>query len=348
MTRAYRQTAGAATGSHGNPVSAVFTALRDRLTPGQELSAAPTGPSLAGKTCLITGANSGLGKAAAVQLAARGARLILACRSGIPEAGEEIRRLSGNERVTMLPVDLADLASVSRLADCLEEEKERLDLVVLNAGLMPRSARRSSQGYELMFSVHYLANRLLITRLLDSGVIPNNTRAGNRSGAAARLIIVSSEAHRSSAPIDFARLGDFIPYGIAGGMSQYAYTKLLLTTWAARLADELASQETPDVCVHTLCPGPVNSGIARETPALLKPVLMPIMSLFFRSPEKAADPVVYLACHPGEGRRTGTYLHMMEEKLPSAMARDGEAQKRLWEEGEAMLQPWLYAKGEGS
>ena len=97
----------------------------------------------------------------------RGGRLILACRSGIPEAGEQIRRLSGSDTVEMLHVDLADLHSVRRLGDRLAERAERLDVVIANAGVMPRRSRRTVQGFELMFGVNYLGHAMLLRRLLS-------------------------------------------------------------------------------------------------------------------------------------------------------------------------------------
>src|SRR6267142_6945138 len=139
-----------------NPLSATLAGLADQLRRRRGGAMLADGERLDGRTCLVTGANSGLGKAIAIQLAARGARVIMACRSGIPEAGADVRRLSGSDAVEMMHVDLTDFDSVRGLCDQLRDRKVRLDVAVLNAGVMPRSSRRTRHGFELMFQVNYL------------------------------------------------------------------------------------------------------------------------------------------------------------------------------------------------
>src|SRR5690606_16069192 len=122
---------------HKGIVSAVVTAIYDRFSNKGVIGPLDSNVRIDGKTCLITGANSGLGKAIAVQLAQKGGRILMACRSGIPEAGEEVKKLSGNPNVEMLKVDLANTASVHRLCDELRDRQIRVDIAVMNAGLMP-------------------------------------------------------------------------------------------------------------------------------------------------------------------------------------------------------------------
>ena len=133
---------------HDNAVLATLTALTDQLRGRGALSPLPTGVRLDGKTALVTGANSGLGFGLTVQLARRGARVLMACRSGIPEAGEAAKRASGSSAIEMLPVDLTDFASIHALCDTLRDRGEKLDLVVSNAGLMPRESRETPAGFE--------------------------------------------------------------------------------------------------------------------------------------------------------------------------------------------------------
>ena len=292
------------------------------------------------KVCLVTGSNCGLGKAVAIDLAKRGGHVLMACRSGHPDAGEEVRRVSGSEKVEMLRVDLADMDTVHRLCDLLKRRGQRLDITVLNAGLMPRSARRSPQGYELMFAVHFLANRVLIDRLLDDGLIQPSTRREERP----RIVIVASEAHRSADPIDFENFGAFTDYGLKDGLKYYAASKLRLCTYAHELSRRLNPDREIGVAVNFLCPGPVNSNIAREAPAFLKPVLVPVMKLLFATPEKASKPVIYLCCAEEMGRRSGVYLHLMREKPASPLARDEAAGARLWRVSEAQLEKHAPAR----
>jgi len=315
--------------------SATLTAILDRF--GRKQSIGPLGDDerLDGKRCLVTGASSGLGRAIATELARRGAHVVLACRSGIPEAGEEIARASGSDRVEMLPVDLADLRSVHALADALVKSGRPLDRVVLNAGLMARRARRSAQGFEIMFAVHFLANRVLLERLLADGVIVPRV-AGDHADAP-RIIFVTSESHRSAEPIAWERFGAFTDYGLTDGMKQYASSKLHMCTYAWELGRRLNPEDDVRVSVHALCPGPVDSNIAREAPAWLAPLIRGVFGLFFQSPERAAAPAVFLACARAVEERPSVYLHMMREKWPSPDAVDLDNGARLMAASDALL-----------
>lgn len=312
--------------------SAIRGAIRDRRTVRATVDPVPDDLRIDGKVCLVTGANSGLGKAVATDLARRGGTVLMACRGGHPEAGEDVRRASGSENVRMLKVDLADLASVHRLCDELRVAVPEVDIAVLNAGLMPRRPSRSTQGHELMFAVHFLANRVLMDRLLGDGVI----QPANTPRHVPRIVVVSSEAHRSADAIDFSRLGAFTPYRFSDGLKFYGLSKLVQCTYVHELSRRLNAQGPVQVAVHALCPGPINSAIAREAPLLLKPVLRPLMKAFFASPERAAAPVIYLCCSLAAGQRTGIYMHMMREKELSARARDPESGARLWATSAAM------------
>ena len=219
----------------------------------------------------------------------------------------------------MFHVDLADLTTVRRLADDLRGES--IDVVALNAGVVPGQGRRTAQGIELQLSVNYLANVLLMGRLLADGTM---TRG--------RVVAVSSESHRSADEIDFERFGDFTHYGLTGVMRQYSYTKLLLTSWALELA-----RRTPEVSVFPMCPGPVATGIAKEAPGWSQPILKPIIGAF-AAPEDAAKPVVFLAASRELEGRTGVYMHRWKEKAPSELAADRAVAARLWDESHALIE----------
>lgn len=146
----------------------------------------------------------------------------------------------------------------------------------------------------------------------------------------ARIVIVSSESHRSANAIDLDAIGVADAYGIRGVMPRYASSKLLLTAWAQELSRELA----PDRAVHTICPGPVRSDLARETPWIGQLALKPIMRVFFAPPEIAAEPVVHLAC---DAEGSGTYFHRWEKKEPSPLALDRELARRIVERARALL-----------
>lgn len=309
-------------------------AVRDRAAERPEIEPLADSVRIDGKTCLVTGANSGVGKAVAIDLARRGGHVLMACRSGHPDAGEDVKAASGSDGVEMLRVDLSDMRSVHRLCDELRERGTVLDIAVLNAGLMPRRARRTAQGFETMFAVHFLANRVLVDRWLTDATV----RPANRIEEAPRIVIVSSDAHRSAEPIDFDRFGEFTDYGVRDGIRHYGASKLVLCTYATELSRRLNREGEGHVAVHSLCPGPVNTAIAREAPWFLKPLVVPMMKFFFLTPEKAARPVSYLCCADDAGKRSGIYLHMLREKHPSGHATDPANGVCLWEASEALLE----------
>ena len=154
------------------------------------------------------------------------------------------------------------------------------------------------------------------------------------------MIFISSETHRSSIPIDFDTFGEPIEYGVSDGVKYYGLSKLHLTTYFQELSRRLnpgSTGEHPDVCVHALCPGAVNSNMAREAPTWLKPVLKPVMALLFQSPEKASIPADYLVVSDEMGAKTGEYMHMMRIKDSSEASMDSENGALLWSKTEELL-----------
>ena len=327
--------------THGNPVTAVLSGLLDQRSKDPKVAPVPDGIRLDGRTCLVTGANSGLGKAIAIRLAKRGAHVIMACRSGIPEAGQDVRAESGSDQVEMIQVDLSDFDSIAAFCDQLRDRNITLDAAVFNAGVVPATSRMSKHGLELMFAVNFLAKFVVLHRLLDDGVIPNAAYGNNsRAEDPPRVIFVSSETHQSSIPIDFDHFGEPIEYGVADGVKYYGLSKLHLTTFFQELSRRLnpgGSGGNPDVCVHALCPGAINSNIAREAPTWLKPIVNPVMALFFQSPEKASIPVDYLVASHEMGTKTGEYMHMLRIKESSEPSMDSEKGALLWSKTEELL-----------
>jgi NAD(P)-dependent dehydrogenase (short-subunit alcohol dehydrogenase family) len=332
---------------HRSVISATLTGLIDMVSARDSVAALAPGYRLDGTTALVTGASSGLGRAVAADLARRGARVLLACRSGIPEVGEEMSRETGSTKIEMIGVDLADLDSVVAFTDELARRGETVDLLVLNAGVVTREARPSRQGFDMMFAVHYVANHVLVRRLLASGVVPNDVYASNgRCGTAIpRIVFVSSETHRSSLGVDIDALVACHAFGVTEAVARYGDSKLALTTLATDLAERLRTPEGPSVAVHCLCPGPIASNLARDAPPFLQAVVDPVMKTLFRSPEAAATPVVYLSAAPELAGETGWYLHLMRRKNPAPLAMDAERRAELWARGEELLARWLPNAG---
>ena len=318
----------------GNVVNAMITAIRDlRNRKIPDVSPLPDDVRIDGKTCLVTGANSGLGRAAAIDLARRGGNMILACRPGHTETCDEIRRLSGSGAVELIEVDLSDLRSVHRCCDDLHRRGIRIDIALMNAGVMSRRSRKTPQGYEVMFAVNFLASRVMIDRWLQDGVI----RPSRRADETPRIIFVASDSHRSAQPIDFDRFGAYAEHGITQSMRRYAGSKLVLCTYATELSRRLNPSESVDVAVHALCPGGVATNIVKDAPRVLKPIVNAALRRFFQSPTEAIGPVVYLCCAAEAGSTSGMYLHMMHRKQVSPNASDPHNGARLWEASEALV-----------
>ena len=338
---------------HGTPTSAAMTGILDLFKRQEKAGELKETDRLDGKCCLVTGASSGLGKAVAVELASRGGKVVLGLRSGIPETGEEIKEKTGNPDVEMIRLDLTDLSSVRRFCDEVKRRGMQFDRAVFNAGVVPGRARRTIDGYEEMFQVNYLGKFVLVNRLLADGSIPNTLFNGRRgqSGCAdpPRIVFTSSEVHRTPETVDFSDVGRFHEYGMKGSMQEYGYTKLLLTIFFKELARRLSISGSPahsagggfggkpDVSVFALCPGPVNSRIARDAPKIAQPFLRLVFSIFFKNPAKAAEPVIYFCCSPDIAGKTGMYLHLMTEKETAPLTLDPENGRKLWEASEKLV-----------
>lgn len=330
-------------GRFKNPVEAVLTGVVEYFKRETNIRPLRDTDRLNGKKCLVTGANSGIGFAVAVDLAKRGADLIMACRSGIPEAGEKVRALSGSATVEMMSVDLSDANSIHRLCNQLKEQGIQLDVVICNAGIGSPMAKPTKQGIELMLMVNYISKFVFLNRLLQDGVIPNAVFAKNaipQGRERPRILFTSSDSHRNASDINFDQLGVLKKYSVSEGIGLYSYYKLVLNTFATELSRRLNPDGQTDVAVHAVCPGPVDTNIIRDAPQPLKAFLKLIFKLFFQKPENAAPPLVYLASVPDVEGRTNCYLHMMAEKRMDEKCYDVVAGKRLWERTEAIVQEY--------
>ena len=319
--------------SHGrfqNPLQAALAGVNDLFRPQPLAQKLTDDVRLDGKTVLVTGASSGLGYAVATQLAERGARVLMVARSGAPERAAAIMQATGRSDVEMFKADLSDLDQVHRVADWLRA-RGPIDVVVENAGMASPKAIPTPQGLEAMFVTNYLSKFVLINRLLADGTVANQTVAGRGpDGTPARIIVVSSDSHQGASSIDWEAFGQLKPFGVNGAINNYSYFKLILNTWAVELSRRLAPEGRTDVLVHVMCPGPVNTNIIREAPWALRGALKLIFTLFFRSPDVAARPVVYMAAHPDFAEETGRYLHMFRPKQMDSKCYDRTEGQKLW------------------
>lgn len=315
---------------YDNPFKATFNGILDLFKKQIPIGKLLDEERLDGKTCLVTGANSGLGYAVTVQFAQRGAHVIMACRSGIPSAGEQAKKESGSTKIEMMSVDLSDLVSIDQLVEQLRNRGISIDICVFNAAVVPSGSFITKSGFDQMFLVNYLATFKLANLLIDQSIIKKN------AVSAPRIIFVSSESHRTQQNIDFEHLGIYEEYTMGKVIALYGYYKLLLTTFATELQRRV-NQNGVNISVFTLCPGPVNSNIAKAAPKVFMPLLKIIFKLFFKDPKDAAEPVLYLACAKSLQNKASIYLHLMQEKKVDPKASDPDNGKKLWEASERLL-----------
>lgn len=318
-------------GRFDNPVVASLAGVKDFFSK-QKLEDQLTEDDRAdGKTCLITGANSGLGYAVAVEMAKRGAHVIMACRSQVPEAKERVKVASGSDLVDIFHLDLSKLDSIHAFVDILEQQQIHPDITILNAGVALPGARKTESGQEEMFLVNYFSNFILMNLMLSKKLIPMDKSKDQLS----RVIFISSDSHQGSSNIDFDIFGKYENYGVSKGISYYSYYKFVLNTLAVEYSRRINNGEIK-LAVDVICPGPVHTNIIREAPWALRKTLGAIFSLVFRSPEVAAKPVVYMSISKDFGNKTAEYLHMFNPKKMDPKVYNQEEGKKLWDYSERL------------
>jgi NAD(P)-dependent dehydrogenase (short-subunit alcohol dehydrogenase family) len=313
---------------YGNPVQATLTGIIDRFKKRARVGYLGREERLDGKKILIDGASSGLGLAAAIELANLGGTVIMAVRSRYPEVAEVVRQRSGSGNVFIHQVDFSDFDSIRNLVDEVKAQHGKLDVVICNAALVAKKSVLTKSGLEQMFMVNYLSKYYYISLLLKNQCF--NTQSREKP----RIIFVASESHRNAGEFDWAGFGAYIPFRMGKAVEWYGYTKLLLLTFARELSRSLNQDETR-FSVFALCPGPVNSNIAREAPRMVKPLLRLVFAAFFSSPEKACEPVIYHAASTRQEGKPFDYLFLMERKAIDEKAEDpanGEKLRSLSEE----------------
>lgn len=208
------------------------------------------------KTAIITGANSGIGLETAVELARRGARVILACRS--EEKGEraakDVRMRSGNQNVVFVQLDLASLSSIHAFVKKILLEETRLHILVNNAGVALASYKRTADGFEMHMGVNYLGHFLLTNLLLDRmKVTPGQSR----------VIFVASALYKRSLEFEFANMNSDDPsrYNKVMPGRAYSQSKLANILFSRSLSKRL---EGSGVSTYALCPGMVRTELARD------------------------------------------------------------------------------------
>lgn len=315
--------------SHGrfnNPVVAALAGFKDLFRKQDFADRLTENDHFEGRTCLVTGVNSGLGFAVAVEMARRGAHVIGTTRRLQDETHQKIKKLSGSNKVEVRTLDLSKLDSIHGFIEKLRDDEINLDAIILNAGVALPGARKTESGQEEMFLVNYLSNVMLCTLLLNKGIV---SRGNENKAFRPRFLFISSDSHQGSSFIDYDEFGKFINYGVKKGIANYSYFKLILNTYATELSRQLNNDKV-DVGVNVICPGPVHSNIIKEAPWLLRMILGSIFKIIFRSPKKAAMPVVYMSISPDYEGKTNAYQHMFKHKEMDEKVYIPEEGEKLW------------------
>jgi len=269
-------------------------------------------PEPSGRTFLVTGGNTGIGRATATALARGGGRVYIACRSASAgsAAVEEIKAASGADSVWLLPLDLASLASVRDCAAAFVRQDEPLHVLINNAGLGGQRGL-TSDGFELTFGVNHLGHFALTNLLLE------RLKA---SGPGSRIVSVSSAAHYGAPGIEFdalrRRTRSFT------GQREYAVSKLCNVLFAQELARRLHGVGVTSYALH---PGVVASDIWRRVPrparALIKRRMLTV--------DQGAVTSVYCATSGAVAPESGLYYDKCQVREPSRVATP-ELAELLW------------------
>lgn len=268
-------------------------------------------PPQEGKTFLITGANTGIGRVTALELARAGARVILACRSleRTQPVIDEIVALAGEDAVAFLPLDLSDLESVRACAAAFAQMGESLDGLINNAGLAGKKGL-TRQGFEMAFGVNHLGH-FLLTMLLWEHLKP-----------VARVVHVASRAHQRVDGIDLDVVREEAKTTTA--FPEYSTSKLANVLFSNELARRV---EGTGIRSYALHPGVVASDVWREVPRVVRWV----MTRFMISNEEGAMTTLYCATSPEVKDHNGRYYDACKEKKPTRVALDEGLARELWE-----------------
>jgi NAD(P)-dependent dehydrogenase (short-subunit alcohol dehydrogenase family) len=270
-----------------------------------------------GKTCVITGATSGIGLVAAQRLAAMGADLVLVGRD--PTRGElaleSLRTKAPHGRFTVHYADLSSMESMRRLAGDIATVAPRIDVLVNNAGAIFNRRTTTADGLERTFALNHMGY-FLMTALL-------------RARITERIVNVASVAHRG-ARLDFGDLQTVRGYG---GWLAYRRSKLCNILFTAELAHRLAGT---GVTANSLHPGFVATRFGDNNDTLFRSVLGLGKRMLAIAPEEGAETLVHLASSPDVAGISGGYFDKCREREPAPPAQDLEAAGRLWRESERL------------
>ena len=277
--------------------------------------------SMQGKICMVTGANSGIGKATALALAQMGATVVMVCRDRArgEQARSEITTTSRNNAVDLLQADLSSQQSIRQLVENFQHHYTRLHVLINNAGAaFPGRRRETVDGLEMTFAVNYLAPFLLTNLLLDM----------LKASAPARIVNVSS-AVQASGYIQMDDLQAEKHY-----RSAYGQSKLAEVMFTYELARRLQGTGVTANCLH---PGFVATNFGQSGRGPVIHTAVKFISRFGISPEEGAKTSIYLASSPEVEGVTGKYFVKSIPKRSASISYDESLQRQLWEQSAKLV-----------
>jgi NAD(P)-dependent dehydrogenase (short-subunit alcohol dehydrogenase family) len=279
-----------------------------------------------GKYVVITGATSGIGLAAAKELAVRGANLGIVARNQgkANEVADQIKALTrSSTKVDIFLADMSSQQSIRQVASDILARCSKVDVLINNAGALYESRNLTEDGLEMTWAVNHLTPFLLTSLLLDR----------MKQSRHARIITTSSHGHKMAKKgINFDDLSAEHQYSfpkkyMGGSSFRYGETKLANIMFTAELARRMGGSDITASCFD---PGLVSTNFNQNN-GLLARMTMAVMNLFARSPEKGAETLVWLADSEEINGSSGCYYRDMQCTIPSSAAQNNETAKRLWE-----------------
>jgi NAD(P)-dependent dehydrogenase (short-subunit alcohol dehydrogenase family) len=273
------------------------------------------------KVILITGANSGIGKATATALAEMGAHVVMMSRDMDrgEEARQEVISVSRNNQVDLMQCDLASLTDIRRFSCEFIAKYSRLDVLINNAGIYTDKRMETADGFEYQIGVNHLGPFLLTRLLIDL----------LKKSSPSRIINVASAAHFGG-KMDFDDVQSHKKYS---GWKAYAQAKLANILFTYELAHRLAGTGVTANCLH---PGFVNSNFAVNRSTGKANLMMKLMKPFTIEPAEGAETSIYLAASPEVEGITGKYFAKRKEKASSKASYDLVTAEKLWNISEAI------------
>ncbi|XP_069368663.1 retinol dehydrogenase 11-like [Paralichthys olivaceus] len=267
------------------------------------------------KTVVITGANTGIGKQTALDLAKRGAKVIIACRDmeKADAAVKDIIEKSGNKNVLCMKLDLADTKSIKEFAEAINKEEPKLNILINNAGVMVCPYGQTADGFEMQIGVNHMGHFLLTHLLLDL----------MKRSAPARIVTVSSMAHSWGA-INLDDINSEKSYNKAKAYSQSKLANVLFTHTLAKKLDGTG------VTTYSLHPGVVQTDLWRHLSGPQQ-FIMRMVSPFTKDSVQGAQTTIYCAVEPTLEKESGGYYSDCAPANCSAAGKDDDVAQKLWD-----------------